>query len=424
MKIYCSGIGGIGLSAYASLQKAAGHDVYGSDRCGSPLTLDLKGQGIHVVTVQDGSGLPDDTDLLVYSEAIPEDAQERKKATALHIPQRSYPQALGDTLRGKKTIAVCGTHGKSSTTAMAARLLVETGMDPTVVVGTKMKELDGRNWRKGNGEYSIIEACEYRRSFLNYDPTIILLTNCDGDHFDYFKSKEDYAGAFVEFLRKLPEEGIVTTHMGDPECRDVVIQAGRAVKDADTCPLITLNTPGLHMRQNAQLVLALASVLNIPLEEATKSLSGFSGTWRRMEVKGEIGGVAVIDDYAHHPKEVAATVSAIRGAYPSRRIVAVFQPHTHDRTLKMYKDFTKAFTGTDILIIPDIYVARADIEHNHVDVGRFVKDIAKGSNVDARNGISLEETEHTLKAILRGGDVLLCMGAGTITSLASRMAER
>src|SRR3989344_2888210 len=179
MKIYCSGIGGIGLSAYAALQRTNGHDVLGSDRSDSALLDDLRSQGITVILKQDGSGVPADVDLFVYSEAIPEDAPERARARDLGIPERSYPEAVSELTKDHRLIAVCGTHGKSSTTAMITRLLLETGHDPTVIIGTKCKELNGRNWRRGKSDLFVLEACEYRRSFLNYSPDILLLTNCE-----------------------------------------------------------------------------------------------------------------------------------------------------------------------------------------------------------------------------------------------------
>ncbi|MDD5469613.1 MAG: Mur ligase domain-containing protein, partial [Candidatus Peribacteraceae bacterium] len=207
MKIYCSGIGGIGLSAYAFLQQKNGHTLLGSDRVESTMTAALSGEGIAVSCEQDGSHIPEDCDLFVYSEAIPQDAPERRKAAELGIRQCSYFQALGELSRDSRVIAVCGTHGKSSTTAMAAKVLMDAGQDPTVVVGTTSPDLGGQNWRKGGSDLFLLEACEYRRSFHHLSPDIILMTNADGDHFDAFASVEEYQQAFVDFLRLLPEGG-------------------------------------------------------------------------------------------------------------------------------------------------------------------------------------------------------------------------
>lgn len=424
MKIYCSGIGGIGVSAYAALQNANGHTVLGSDRTESALLEDLRSQGIPVTLTQDGSQIPDGTDLFVYSEAIPESAPERRTAKERGITQKSYPEAVADLTRGKKLICVCGTHGKSSTTAMAARMLVDCGLDPTVIVGTKMRELGGRNWRRGTSDVFLLEACEYHRSFLRYDPEIILMTTCDGDHFDYFSSVEDYRNAFQEFLRRLPENGTVITHCSDPDCRAVIEAAGKNVLDADTFALPVLKTPGLHMQQNGQLAIALAHVLRISQEKAEKALSGYEGSWRRMEVRGESKeGALIIDDYGHHPREIRATIEALRSVYPKRRLLCVFQPHTHDRTLKLYDDFLSAFRGVDLLLLANVYDARAYLEKGTVDMKKFSEDIARASSASVKASGDLGQTEIMLRSILQKGDVLLCMGAGDITDLATKLVQ-
>ncbi len=327
-------------------------------------------------------------------------------------------------MKGYKVIAVCGTHGKSSTTAMAARMLMLNGYDPTVVVGTKMKELEGRNWRKGRSDYLVLEACEYRRSFLHYAPSIVLFTNCDGDHFDYYESIEDYHSAFLQFFRGMDKDGTIVCHGLSMEDVSIAKKSGRNIVDADQYPLISLQTPGYHMQQNAQLVLGLADVLNIPQQETREAVQGYAGSWRRMEKKGVVNDVTIIDDYAHHPTEIRATLQAMRSAYPGQRIVTVFQPHTHDRTKKLYQEFLTCFRDTDLLIIPDIYVARNDIETDTVSVKTLAEDIARSSNIQVIDGISMDNTEHLLLTnILRKGDVLLCMGAGTVTNLAAKMAS-
>lgn len=422
MQIFCSGIGGIGLSAYAALRRLEGHDVRGTDRSDSALLDDLRAQGIEISLDQSGAQVPENCDLFVYSEAIPATAPERMRATELGIRQISYPHALGELSKGSFVIAVCGTHGKSSTTAMAARMLIETGRDPTVVVGTKLKELNGRNWRKGKSNVFLLEACEYRGSFHFYDPTVILMTNCDGDHFDCYASVEEYQEAFKKFISTLPPDGVVITHGGDADARHVALSTGKRMIDADTQPLITLQTPGLHMQQNAQLALSLAAHLEIPQEEAKKSVSGYAGSWRRLENKGtHTSGALVIDDYAHHPTEIKATLAAIRGQYGDQRIICAFQPHTHDRTLKLYDQFLNAFKDVDIVIIPNVYEARKDIETGKVDLPIFLKDIAKKSDVEVFDGKSLAETETMLHDMLKSDDVLVCMGAGDITSVAGKM---
>lgn len=423
MKIYCAGIGGIGLSAYASLQCARGHEVTGSDRCESALLKDLRSRGIPVTPDQSGRGIPSDTDLFVYSEAIPTDSPERARARELGIRQINYFEALGELSRDVHVIAVCGTHGKSSTTGMAAQVLMENGKDPTVVIGTKLPLLEGRNYREGKGSLFLVEACEYRRNFLHLFPDTILMTTVDGDHFDAFESLEDYQHAYVEFLQKLPEGGVTVTHGADPDCMKVIRAWGGTWIDADAFPLPDLSIPGRHMRENAQLVLGLADLLHIPRENALGALSRYAGSWRRMEVKGIIADdILIIDDYGHHPREIRSTLSALREAYPHRRLVCVFQPHTHDRSIRFYADFLSAFSSADSLILADVYDARSDIEKCMLDMPRFAKDIGRESRVSTRYAGSLEQTEQHLRAGgMQSGDLLVCMGAGDITDLAERM---
>ena len=272
----------------------------------------------------------------------------------------------------------------------------------------------------------MVEACEYRRSFLSLSPAIVLLTNADGDHFDYYRSQEDYENAFVDFLKRLPSDGAVISHGGDPTCARIVERAACTVIDADALSPPVVGTPGEHMRRNAQLVLALAGHLGLERAAVLRSLRTYAGCWRRMEVRGtrKQDDVIVVDDYAHHPVEIRATLQAMREAYPDRRIIVVFQPHTHDRTRKLYAEFTRAFRGADTVIIPNIYDARPDRETGTVSVASFVADLARESGVRALDGTSLPETERLLKAsLLRPQDVLLIMGAGDVTELAGRMVE-
>jgi UDP-N-acetylmuramate--alanine ligase len=402
--------------------RVLGHDVFGSDRSDSALIKDLESQGIKIVLTQDGSGMPENLDLFVYSEAIPESAPERVEATRRKLRQISYFKAVGELTEGKDLICICGTHGKSSTTAMVARAFVELKQNPSVVVGTKMTELGGRNWRAGSDLW-IVEACEYRRSFHYLSPKTILLTNADGDHFDAFKDIADYEQAFVDFIKKLPVDGVVIGHGADKQVKEIVKRAGRTFIDADTEELIAMQTPGEHMRKNAQLVLALCRLRGLSVDSARDSLAGFAGTWRRMQLKGiNKKGVTVIDDYGHHPIEIRATLAAMREKYPEQRIVCVFQPHTHDRTLKFWNEFTASFADADLVIIPNIYDARPDRDAESANLPEFMQAIAKGSRTECIDGKSLTETEVMLKTgILEKGDVLIVMGAGDVTKLAEMM---
>jgi len=429
LHIYCSGIGGIGLSAYAALQHALGVRVTGSDRTETPLIRDVRERGIAVSLVQDGTAFSADTDLLVYSEAIPADAPERMRAAELGIRQISYFHALGELCAGYSTrIAVCGTHGKSTTTAMTAHVLQDMGMDPTVIVGTKVPALDGRNWRHGQSGLFLMEACEYRRSFMHLAPTIILLTNVDWDHVDAFPSRESYEAAFVDFVSTLPTDGVLVTHMQDPQCRLVAERAGLDIEtqviDADG--LSRLQEPhmwGRHIRDNARLVLALCEHLGKRASLTKESLEDFQGCWRRMEERGRTKqGAIVVDDYAHHPTEILATVTTIREKYPQRRLICVFQPHMFDRTQQFYKEFTQAFLGTYVLLT-DVYEARREAKKQDVDMKTFAKDIAQESGTNCEYVGSLLEAQDKLDAILHSQDVVLFLGAGDVTNLASQLVD-
>lgn len=423
MKIYCSGIGGIGLSAYAAQMKARGHEVTGTDRSLSALTEDLQKQGIAVTIKQDGSAIAKDTKLFVYSEAIPETSLERVKAKELGIRQISYFHALGEMTKGTDLIAICGSHGKSSTTAMIAKICIDAGLDPSVVIGTKMKELGNRNWRAGKSNLWIVEACEYRRSFLHLSPKTIVITTVDGDHFDVFTDQADYESAFVEFISKLDSDDQVIGHGKDPRVMNIIKKQERKFIDADELADPELTVLGQHMRENARLAKATAKLWTTDETAIDASLKAFKGTWRRMELKGTTKqGTPVIDDYGHHPVEVKATLQAIREGYPNKRIICVFQPHTHHRTLALWNDWLSAFEDADLVIFADVYDARPDREEESVDMQRFSAAIQAESGVKTVLGGGLKSTETVTRSSVGKTDVLLIMGAGTITKLADAMA--
>ena len=394
----------------------------GSDRSPSSLLKELEDQEIKVTFNQDGTQISKDTDLFVYSEAIPEDAPERLRANELGIPQKNYFEALGELSDGYTVIAVCGSHGKSSTTAMAADVLIEAGLDPTVVVGTKAPALNGKNWRKGESNLFLVEACEYRGSFFNLKPKIILLTTVDWDHVDAYPTPELYRDAYITFLKKLSkEDGLVITHMQDKDCSTVVLESDRSYLDADSGEgmqkIAGMNVPGSHMEQNARLALQLALELDINKTDAISTLRNFKGTWRRMEEIGEWNGATVVDDYAHHPREIIATIAAMSAKYPKRRKVYIFQPHMNNRTKVFYKDFVNALKGFPV-IITDVYEARKE-EVSEVNLS---ENLAK--DIDCPYASSFDEVEDFLRKKIEPNDVLVFMGAGDITNLARKLIKK
>ncbi len=426
MNIYCSGIGGIGLSAYASHMRSLGHSLSGSDRQESPLLNDLRAQGIDSTLVQDGQFIPTTCELFVYSEAIPENAPERVEARRRGIRCLSYFEAVGELTRSHALICIAGTHGKSSTTSMAATTFMQCGKDPNVIVGTKVPQMDHRNWRRGSSDLWIVEACEYRRSFLHLSPTIVVLTNADGDHFDAFASVEEYQDAFKEFVQKIPADGALIIHGSDPVARRIASSCTATVIDADVLPPPILSIPGEHMRQNAQLVCTLAEHLGIERSTALAALKEYKGSWRRMENRGMTSsGVTIIDDYGHHPIEIQATLAAIRQSYPTRKIVCVFQPHMHDRTMKLWKDFTTSFHDADEIVLVSVYDARPDCEEGSVDMNSLAKDIEKTSDKPCIFGGTIAETHKVLtEKMLKRNDIAIVMGAGDIGSLADALLKQ
>jgi UDP-N-acetylmuramate--alanine ligase len=423
MKIYCSGIGGIGLSAYASLAKKAGHDVSGSDRARSEITdaLEVSGMAVHLEQVR--SNITDDIELLVYSEAVPEHSPERLEAKRLGIRSISYFAAVGELINGKTLIAICGTHGKSSTTAMIAKILIHGGMNPSVILGTKAGFLEGGNWRSGNNDLWVVEACEYRRSFLYLHPTTIVITTMDGDHFDSFKNQKDYSLAFEKFIALLPKDGTLIADSSEEEVHGMLSRTRVSVTDVGQDPLPQTGAAGLHMRRNARLAAAVGRKFGIDTKTIASALTSYQGSWRRMEERGiTTEGVTIVDDYGHHPREIKATLQAIRERYPMRRIVCTFQPHTHDRTLKMWDELTASFGDADSVVISDIYDARPDRDEEDADIHRFAKETKGRGGSNAVYGGNLQQTEQLLRGkILKKNDVLVVMGAGDCTKISDAL---
>ncbi len=400
-KVFFIGIGGIGISAIARMMHLEGKDVSGSDMSDSEITHELKELGINITIGQDFGLIPVDTDLIVYTIAIPHyDPKLFNQVKASNILFKSYPEMLGIVTRDKYTIAVAGTHGKTTTTAMIAKILIDAGMDPSVIVGSLLKDYKS-NLIVGKSKYFVVEACEYERSFLNIHPKLAVITNIEADHLDYYKDLDDIKNAFSQFESQ--SENVIKEYS----------------KYLDKVP--KLKVPGEHNRLDAALALAVADKLGIKEDVAQKSLASFEGTWRRLEKKGVTAeGVIVYDDYAHHPTEIRASLQALRELYPKgdlitgqagKNIVVLFQPHLYSRTKALFKDFAEAFGGADRVYLLPIYFAREE------------KDESVSSEVLAEaidlNGVtsyafgSFEEAEEIIKGLgLGGNDVFVTMGAG------------
>lgn len=406
-KVFFIGIGGIGISALAKMALSRGMEVLGVNDEESLKTLDpLRELGAKIYLLPDlpaGALAEEGADLYVFSDAwIHRGPEILEKARATGKPVLSYFEALGIFAKAYKVIAISGTHGKTTTTAMVAEILADAGLDPTVIVGSFVKKFDS-NFRKGNSKYLVVEADEYNRHFLNFHPFIGVVTNIEADHLDCYKDLADIKGAFDKFISQSEHKVLDYS------------------KYLDKVP--KLSVPGEHNRMNAAAAMAVADILNIKEKDAQKSLAEFSGTWRRLEKRGETKeGVIVYDDYAHHPTEIKASIEALRELYPSgiNKITIVFQPHLYSRTKALFGDFSKSFKGADRIILLPIYFAREKPDES-ISSGKLAEAIcANGEKAIAFIDFELAEKYLSSQTFVKG-DVFVTMGAGEAYKIADQV---
>jgi UDP-N-acetylmuramate--alanine ligase len=479
-RIHFIGIGGIGVSALARYFLAQGTEVSGSDVCDSPILRDLKKLGAKIFVGHKKENLPSLVDLVVYTAAATKDNPELKEAKKRKIKCQTYAQALGDLTKQMFTIAVSGMHGKSTTTAMIGLILEAAGFDPTVIVGTKLREWGNSNCRVGRNpltelgvnDYLVIEADEYRASFLNYWPKILVLTNIEPEHLDYYTGGLPHIiKTFREYVSHLPKDGWLVANSDDkniskikkatppllplakayqksklPQVAEQSSLRGRQFKiqnyNSNIVSGLKLKITGKHNISNANAALAVAKILGIADKIAVKTLNNFSGTWRRMEYKGRVNGAKIFDDYGHHPTEIKATLEGarellgsdkrpqnipprreLRGrqATSDKRLWCVFQPHQYQRTHKLFKQFLTAFGDADKVIILPIYsVAGREKESikKKVSSEKLVKAIARQNVIYLDN---FNKTAGYLKKNLKKGDVCVIMGAGDVYKLTEKL---
>lgn len=353
--VHFIGIGGMGISALATMFLHEGKTVSGSDMSESQITRDLENVGAKIFYSHHKKNIISDTELVIYTIAVNDCNEELGYARDLGIPCLSYPEALGQISKGKKTIAISGTHGKTTTTAMIAHLMLELQMEPTVVVGSKLADKKS-NFIAGKSEFLVVEACEYRRSFLNLYPTFLVITNIEEDHLDYYKNLEDIKSAFLELVVRVPAHGAIITNtltkkwLEDTDARAPIYDYEK-IKEVPK-----LLTPGKHNQENARAAIQTVSLLRaIKIADYLKT---FKGTWRRLEYKGSKDNVIYFDDYAHHPTEIKASLNALKQEYPKRKIVCVFEPHQQSRTKSLFNDFVDALQIANISFIAPILCVR------------------------------------------------------------------
>lgn len=391
-RIHFIGIGGIGTSALARWFLSQGSKVSGSDAFPSSITKELKKEGVKISIGHKAQNLPKDAELVVFSAAIPKDNPELEKAGQLGIPTKSYAQTLGDLVINRyKALAVAGAHGKSTTTALLSLVLVKAGLDPTVIIGTKLKELKNSNFRKGRGVYLVFEADEYHHSFLNYSPSAAIITNIDREHLDYYKNLAEIKNAFLRFIKNIRLGGILVVNKDDKNLYNLKSKIKKIAKKKNLKVLWysirdkfenrireqlerILKIPGEHNVSNAMAVSTLAKALGIKDKNIFGAIARYHGAWRRMEYRGKLKlktknfklKTTIYDDYAHHPTEIKATLSGLAKKYPKTRLICVFQPHQAKRLQALFKEFITAFDDTDSLILLDIYrvPGRDKVSHN------------------------------------------------------------
>jgi UDP-N-acetylmuramate--alanine ligase len=445
-KVHFIGIGGSGLSAIARLLLERGDTVTGSDRVLSPFAVDLQKAGATVYVGHHPRNVTG-ADWVVRSSAIPEDNPEVRAALLANIPVYKRADFLGQLMSDKVGIAIAGTHGKTTTTAMLAWVLTALNRDPSFIVGSTMKNL-GVNAHAGLGNAFVIEADEYDRMFLGLKPRIAVITNLEHDHPDCYPTYEDMYAAFEAFVDLLPPDGTLIVCADDSGAAALVNHArkgGRAVVGYTIQGEMTINSPqwiqaralrmnalggysfyvtssltgtlssvkvdlqvpGVHNVRNALAALTVVELLGLPAKGAAEALSKFTGTGRRFELRGEAAGVTVIDDYAHHPTEITATLAAARARYAGRRIWAVWQPHTYSRAQMLFTEFSRAFKDADQVIVSEVYASREPKQDF-----TSAEIVSAMPHPSARYIGTLEEISHYLIEQLQPGDVLLVLSAG------------
>jgi UDP-N-acetylmuramate--alanine ligase len=437
-KVHFVGIGGIGMSGIAEILLSQGFEISGSDRMFSDVTKRLQELGITVYEGHSAENLKD-ADVLVYSSAVSVDNPEVQAAIERKIPVIKRAEMLAECMRMKYGIGIAGTHGKTTTTSMVGLALTAGEIDPTIIVGGKLSGLGGTNARLGSGEFIVVEADEFDRTFLKLTPTIAAITTLESEHLDTYKDLDDIKAAFIEFANKVPFFGFVVLCLDEPALQDIIPEINKKIitygltSHADIRAVdikhsefsseytvkyfgqelgrIKLRIPGIHNVKNSLVAVCIAKELGIEFGVIKNALESFGGVYRRFEIKYN-KEILVIDDYAHHPTETTATLSGIRAGW-DRRLVAVFQPHLFSRTRDFYQEFGRSFLNSDVFICTDVYPAREEpIEGVS---GELISNAAK--KFGHKNVIYVKDKNDipaVLKSIKKDGDIIVTMGAGDI----------
>lgn len=409
------GIGGIGVSAIARMLKERGKNISGSDNGKSEITEDLEGIGIKVEIGHKKENIKEDAEVVIYSIAIPNSNPELLEARNRGLICKTYPEALGELSKEMYTIAISGTHGKTTTTGMLAHIMKETDLDPTVIIGSKINGKNS-NFVSGKSNYLVVEACEYKRSFLNLYPKILIITNIEADHLDYYKDLEDIQNAFREIINKLPEDGFIVTDLESQNIKKCLVEArAKVVNYREIKEQIEIQLPGKHNTENAKAAITALEALGIERSRGIEHIKSFQGTWRRLEYKGEKHGNVYYDDYAHHPTEIRASLEALKSKYPEREIVCVFEAHQQSRTKSLFNDFVTSLSIALKIFLAPILTVREEFDPT-ITNSVLAEAINKKNNKELAKAVqTVEELKTGLENIKT--DKPLCivlMGAGNI----------
>lgn len=463
-RVHFVGIGGSGMSGLARILMDAGAIVSGSEPKPSHTTFQLMQRGVKVAHAQDGSALTKDMDLVVRTAAVKDENPEFARAVSLGLKTMKYAQLLGMVMGERKGVAVAGTHGKSTTTAMTAYILTELGLEPSWVVGGTVPQLGGAGSCSGAGSSFVAEACEYDRSFHNLRPTVAIVTNIDSDHLDVYGDLEAIVESFKTFVRLIPANGRLITLAGDEvvegalgkfdvamdvvgfeEARGGLTGGSKRVRWAirESPPTATqgswpgatvyvqgkgefdlkLGVAGRHNLLNATMAVAAAVSVGADIEKAFAAISGFSGVDRRMQVLGTFKGATVVDDYGHHPTEIRATLDALRQRYLPRKLYCVFQPHQASRTRMLFGEFSAAFTDADEVLLPDIYFVRDSEEDKKAVSSPMLAEAIRRNGVNAVYLGTFGACVERLVGKLGEGDLVVTMGAGPVCEVGRELVK-
>jgi len=450
-QIYFIGIGGIGMSGIAKMLIAEHATVSGSDIRDSAKLEELRRLGATVILGHAAENVPRDVDQVVMTAAIKPNNEELREAHKRGIKVLKYAEMLGILMRQRKGIAVSGTHGKTTTTAMISSVLVRAGLDPTFVIGGDVEALGGSS-RVGNGIWFVAEACEYDRSFHNLRPDIAVITSIEEDHLDYYRDLKEITQSFARFASLVPTDGVVIANNQDRNVRaaieglecDVQTYGIRVESDwmasepawdgslshfqafyrGDMFGEFALQQSGVHNVLNALAAIAVCTRAGVSVDDIREGLASFQGVLRRFELIGEARGIVIIDDYAHHPTEIQVTLKAARERFDGRRIWCVFQPHQHSRTRFLLKDFARSFGSADRILVPDIYFVRDSEEDRTAVTSMDLVGEISNFGGDALYLADFDNIEEHLLENLVEGDVLITMGAGNVDEVARRVLAR